>query len=149
MELNDLIKIKLKNDILKELNEILNISDFDQDYILHLIHTKINENPIDININNDIDCKLNDNERCCARSMGDFYSDKRCTLKKVEGDYCKKHLNQIKKNGYLLFKRYDEPRPSINEKGNKIPWRDGSRMGDINNIIQYQNMKLCKLIDKY
>ena len=34
----------------------------------------------------------------------------------------------------------------INEKGNKIPWRDGSRMGDINNIIQYQNMKTYTLL---
>ena len=44
---------------------------------------------------------LDDCERCCARVMGKFYSDKRCALKKVEGDYCKKHSKRIKKFGYF------------------------------------------------
>ena len=146
MELNDLIKIKLKNDLLREINQMFN-EELDQELLSQLIHTKINENPININDDNSSECKLDDCERCCARVMGKFYSDKRCTLKKVEGDYCKKHSKRIKNFGYLEWSRYDEPRPAINEKGNKIPWRDESKMDDINTIIQYQNMKLCKLIN--
>ena len=49
-------------------------------------------------------------------------------------------------NDYLKFGRYDEPRPIINENGNKIPWRDTSALEDINTIIQYQHMNLQKLI---
>ena len=61
-------------------------------------------------------------------------------------NYCKKHMKQILENDYLKFGRYDGPRPIINEKGNKIPWRDTSALEDINTIIQYQHMNLQKLI---
>ena len=52
----------------------------------------------------------------------------------------------IQNLGYLRFKRYDEPRPKYNEKGNKIPWYDYSPMETINIVIQYQNKNLLKLI---
>ena len=49
-------------------------------------------------------------------------------------------------NDYLKFGRYDEPRPIINENGNKIPWRDTTALEDIDTLIQYQHMNLQKLI---
>lgn len=140
MDLNELIKIKLKNDILSELE--IEITD----EILKLIDQKINENPISIGSENLDLCKLSDDQRCCTRTMGKKYKEKRCESKKVKGDYCLKHHNMIQNQGYLSFKRYDEPRPIINENGNKIPWRDNNEMDDINTLIQYQNMKLLKLI---
>lgn len=140
MELNNLLKIKLKNDILSELNIEIN------DEISKLIDQKINENPIEIGSSISNQCKLNDNERCCTRIMGKKYTEKRCESKRCRGDYCLKHHNIIQKQGYLSFRRYDEPRPSINESGNKIPWRDNTQMEDINTLIKYQNMKLLKLI---
>tara|TARA_B000000532_G_scaffold122993_1_gene98625 strand:- start:751 stop:1176 length:426 start_codon:yes stop_codon:yes gene_type:complete len=140
MELNNLLKIKLKNDILSELNIEIN------DEISKLIDQKINENPIEIGSSISNQCKLNDNERCCARIMGKKYTEKRCESKRCRGDYCLKHHNMIQNQGYLSFKRYDETRPVINESGNKIPWRDNTEMEDINILIQYQNMKLLKLI---
>ena len=57
-------------------------------------------------------------------------------------------LNLLDKYGYLAFKRFDEPRPVINEKGNKIAWRDDSALDDIDTILRYQTMKLQKLINK-
>jgi hypothetical protein len=79
--------------------------------------------------------------------MGPKYSDLRCTRKTQENiDYCKKHSHRIDEYGYLAFGRYDQDRPIINEKGNKIPWRDSSATEDIDTIIQYQLMNLKKLI---
>ena len=78
--------------------------------------------------------------------MGERYSDERCPYHKVKDDYCRIHLKRLDKYGYLAFKRFDEPRPIINEKGNKIAWRDDSSLTDINTVIRYQNMKLQKNI---
>ena len=84
---------------------------------------------------------------CCARSMGPRYSEIRCPYPRKENiDYCFRHLERIDRCGYLLFGRFDERRPIINEKGNKIPWRDTTAMEDIDTIIQYQLMNLQKLI---
>ena len=75
------------------------------------------------------------------------YSDIRCPYPcKDNIDYCFRHSERINEYGYLLFGRFDERRPSINEKGNKIPWRDTTAMEDIDTIIQYQLMNLKKLI---
>ena len=79
--------------------------------------------------------------------MGKQYSDIRCSYCATkDSEYCKIHLKRIDEYGYLNFGRYDEPRPIINEKGNKIPWRDTTSMEDINTIIQYQSMNFSKLI---
>ena len=144
MELSELIKIKLKNDIQDELSSIHNYDINDK--ISSLIDEKINENIVSIDRDNIDLCKIPDKERCCTRIMGKKYTEKRCESKRCRGDYCLKHHNIIQKQGYLSFRRYDEPRPSINESGNKIPWRDNTQMEDINTLIKYQNMKLLKLI---
>jgi hypothetical protein len=147
MDIIDLLKLKLKNDLLDELSE------YDIENIEEQIDNKLSgdifNHGIFINTINTINKKtmdISDSERCCARIMGKRYSEERCPNHKVKDDYCRVHLKRIDNYGYLAFKRYDEPRPLINEKGNKIPWRDDTAIDDISTVIKYQNMKLCKLI---
>ena len=139
MDITDLLKLKLKNELLLELNE------YDIEDLESQIDNKITDdlfNKEAMEKQNDI----SDKDRCCARSMGPRYLDVRCPYRKVKDDYCKIHLKQLDKYGYLKWKRYDESRPIINEIGNKIPWRDDSPLEDINTVIRYQNMKLQKNI---
>ena len=141
MDINELLKLKLKEDLVKELSEF----NFDSYLLNELIDEKISNIVIDTRI------KPKHNEgganKCCARIMGERYSDRRCPYhSQKNSDYCNNHSKRIDEYEHLAFGRYDEPRPIINEKGNKIPWRDMSAMEDINTVIQYQNMKLLKLI---
>ena len=139
MDILQLLKLKLKNDLLNELQE------YEIENLEIQIDYKINDNLFKKEkIIKQID--IPDKDRCCARIMGKRYSDERCPYHKIKDDYCKIHLKRLDKYGYLNFKRYDEPRPIINEKGNKIAWRDNSSLDDINTVIQYQNMKLKKMI---
>ena len=143
MDLQSLLKIKLEKDLFNECNAYFKDESL-HDKIQEIIKTKINENPISIDFTRKIVIK---NNQCCARVMGPRYSDLRCPNSVNENiDYCKKHLNRINEYGYLSFGRCDESRPTINEKGNKIPWRDNSKMEDIDTIIQYQHTNLQKLI---
>ena len=117
MDITDLLKIKLKNDLLSELSE----------YDIEDLESQIDDKITNDLFKNESQEKCNDildKDRCCARSMGPRYSDVRCPYHKVNGDYCRIHLKRLDKYGYLAFKRYDEPRPTINESGNKIAWRD-------------------------
>ena len=139
MDIKDLLKIKLKRDILNEL------SDYDIEDLESQIDDKITDNLFIKDDKKKIN-NIPDENRCCARIMGERYSDERCPYRKVKDDYCKIHLKRLDKYGYLAFKRFDEPRPTINEKGNKIAWRDDSSLADINTVIRYQNMKLQKNI---
>ena len=142
MDVDILVTKKLKNDLLEYFSDYS-----DNDSLEELIDLKIKENPITIDNLVDPVKIIDDKERCCARVMGERYSDNRCTYKsQKDSDYCKNHSKRIDNYGYLAFRRYDEERPLINEKSNKIPWRDTTAMEDINTVIQYQNMKLCKLI---
>ena len=141
MDINELLKLKLKEDLVKELSEF----NFDSYLLNELIDEKISNIVIDTGIKP----KHNEGEanKCCARIMGERYSDRRCPYhSQKNSDYCNNHSKRIDEYDHLAFGRYDEPRPIINEKGNKIPWRDMSAMEDINTVIQYQNMKLLKLI---
>ena len=139
MDIKDLLKIKLKRDLLNEL------SDYDIEDLESQIDDKITDDLFEEN--KIVKCNdIPDENRCCARIMGERYSDERCPYHKVKDDYCKIHLKRLDKYGYLAFKRFDEPRPIINEKGNKIAWRDDSALEDINTVVQYQNMKLQKNI---
>lgn len=141
MDLNELLIEKLKKDLFEELKslDIPNLSE--------KINKKISENPISIEKNKCNKFKGEKSSRCCARIMGERYSDERCMNKsQKDKEYCKNHIKRIENYGYLAFKRYDECRPIINERGTKIPWRDTTATEDINILIQYQNMKLCKNI---
>ena len=142
MDIISLLNIKLEKELFSELKEELGESISDEE-LISMIRDKIDKYPFFIEKKKDI---KNIENQCCARCMGPRYTDVRCSNKAHEGDYCKKHMKQILENDYLKFGRYDEPRPIINENGNKIPWRDTSALEDINTIIQYQHMNFQKLI---
>ena len=144
MNLQSLLKLKIEKELIQELNDHFK-NDSLKNIIKQKVQDKIKQNEITI----DKPKKkiiIKDNQ-CCARSMGPRYSDIRCPYPcKDNIDYCFRHSERINEYGYLLFGRFDERRPSINEKGNKIPWRDTTAMEDIDTIIQYQLMNLKKLI---
>ena len=142
MDIISLLNIKLEKELLDELKTEL--SNIPEERLISVIQKKIDKYPFFIKKKKNITEIKN---QCCARCMGPRYSDIRCSKKSHEGDYCKFHMNQIIENDYLKFGRYDEPRPVINEKGNKIPWRDTTALEDINTIIQYQHTNLQKLIN--
>lgn len=142
MDIVSLLNIKLEKELFDELKNELD-DNISEELLLQMIKDKIDKYPFYIAKENDT--KMIDNQ-CCARCMGPRYSDIRCSNKAQEGDYCKKHAKQIVENEYLKFGRYDEPRPLINENGNKIPWRDTTALEDIDTLIQYQHMNLQKLI---
>tara|TARA_Y100001970_G_C13999688_1_gene732666 strand:- start:469 stop:906 length:438 start_codon:yes stop_codon:yes gene_type:complete len=144
MDLQSLLKLKIEKELIQELND-----HFKNDSLKNIIQQKVQEKIKNNEITIDKPKKkiiIKDNQ-CCARSMGPRYSDIRCPYPcKDNIDYCFRHSERINEYGYLLFGRFDEKRPSINEKGNKIPWRDTTAMEDIDTIIQYQFMNLKKLI---
>ena len=142
MNLNSLLEIKLKQDLLSLFNDINDNSL--QNRIEILIDEKIKQNKITIDKTYENKKRIN---QCYARSMGKRYSDIRCPRPCHNNtEYCKLHNKRLEEYNYLLFGRYDEPRPRINEKGNKIPWRDTTAMQDINTLIEYQHVHLLKLI---
>lgn len=144
MDLQSLLKLKIEKELIQELND-----HFKNDSLKNIIQQKVQDKIKQNEITIDKPKKkiiIKDNQ-CCARSMGPRYSDIRCPYPcKDNIDYCFRHSERINEYGYLLFGRFDERRPSINEKGNKIPWRDTTAMEDIDTIIQYQLMNLKKLI---
>ena len=144
MDLQSLLKLKIEKELIQELND-----HFKNDSLKNIIQQKVQDKIKQNEITIDKPKKkiiIKDNQ-CCARSMGPRYSDIRCPYPcKDNIDYCFRHSERINEYGYLLFGRFDERRPSINEKGNKIPWRDTTAIEDIDTIIQYQHMNLKKLI---
>jgi hypothetical protein len=144
MELESLIKLKLEKELWTEIEPFLN-----DDSVKEIWRDKIKQkiNFYTITIDKPKSKCTSKVGQCVARSMGKQYSDIRCSYCATkDSEYCKIHLKRIDEYGYLNFGRYDEPRPIINEKGNKIPWRDTTSMEDINTIIQYQSMNFSKLI---
>ena len=93
--------------------------------------------------------KLESRERCCARIWSGHYG-LRCPYKQVNStEYCSNHNKMIQRYDKLVFNRYDEDRPLINDKGNRIPWFDNSYLEMIDQIIQKQEKALYKLINKH
>ena len=153
-ELEQLIKLKLEKDILCSFNKDYQSFEtkIDKDSFDSLVKNMIKEElenyrfPFEINETRELS---DDKNTCCARSMGKRYTEKRCSYKcKKNTDYCNMHHNMIEKRGFLLFGRYDEKRPTINEHGNKIPWRDNTFKDEMKILIDYQNMMLSKNIAK-
>ena len=97
--------------------------------------------------NKEKDKEKEDPNRCCAR-IWDDHRGTRCKSRVKDGDYCGKHLSEIERKGYLKFKRYDERRPVINEKGNDIPWYEYEPMEVLEIILSYQLMNLKTLIKR-
>lgn len=152
VDINQLIQLKLKKDLLSSLNEEYQsfkdkIGKEDFDFLINdMINKELDEYTFPFETNETRESFENDNI-CCARAMGKRYTEKRCSYKcRKDTDYCNMHHNMIDKRGFLLFGRYDEKRPIINENGNKIPWRDNSLENEIKIIIDYQNLMLYKNI---
>jgi hypothetical protein len=155
MNLQALILLKLRNVLQEELmhryQEDSKLQSYSEDKFKLLITRMINEKTKNLEITIDeppspIPHKRN---QCCARIYTKHrHMESRCSSKCFgNAEYCKTHLNRLHREGYLSFARYDEKRPSINEKGNPIPWQDLSAMESINLVIQYQDMNLNKLTD--
>ena len=138
MHINNLLQQKIKEDLIKALedkyNDKLKLS---KDTYLAKCEQKINFKIINLSFlqqkTSEIETSHQPN-RCCARIWDNHYGT-RCKYKIFKDDYCKHHLNMIKKNGKLIFNRYDEERPIYNEKNNKIPWIDINEIDVINNIL--------------
>ena len=145
MHINNLLKQKIKEDLLKALtdkyNDKLNVS---KDDYIKLCETKINSKIKNLSFLQQKTSELENTpepNRCCARIWNNHYGT-RCKYKIFKDDYCKHHLNMIKKNGKLIFNRYDEDRPIYNEKNNKIPWIDIHEIDLISNILVKQWLSL-------
>ena len=157
MKLQELILIKLRHELQEELMKRYQSNSDLQSYSeeeFKILATKmINDKTKDLKITIDapldpkkIPPKIN---QCCARIYTkQRHTEERCSSKcSGNTDYCKTHLNRLEREGYLSFGRYDEKRPSINEKGNPIPWQDLTAMESIDLVVQYQDMNLKKLTD--
>lgn len=155
MNLQALLLLKLRNVLQEELmhryKEDSKLHSYSEDKFKLLITRMINEKTKDLEITIDEPSSPIPHKRnqCCARIYTKHrHMESRCSSKCFgNAEHCKTHLNRLQREGYLSFGRYDEKRPSINEKGNPIPWQDLSAMESINLVIQYQDMNLNKLTD--
>jgi hypothetical protein len=84
--------------------------------------------------------------RCCAR-VWDNKRGTRCSLPRSkslkDSEYCKKHQEQVM-GGKLRLGRFDEPRPTLNEKGERFDWDEG--FAHLDTVFQYQQVLLHRLI---
>ena len=151
MNLSDLIKNKLKDDIKEELlkeyhKDNLLSTNYSYDTYKEIIDDKLNSKIKNIDFS-DKKIKRENNSSCCCARVWNNNRGTQCTYTKKNGDYCIHHKKQIENKGYLSFKRYDETRPLYNEKGNKIPWYNHTHYEMLEIIIKYQNLQLVNLIN--
>jgi len=154
MKLQELLLLKLINDLqealMKEHRRNADLKSYsEEEYKLKInkvIYDKTNSLKITIDHEQNKSIKKN---KCCARIYTKpRHMEGRCSSKCFgDTNYCKRHLNRLNREGYLSFGRYDEDRPTINEKGNPIPWQDLTAMQSIDLVIQYQDMNLKKLTE--
>ena len=154
MKIQELLNHLLEKECLEDLFTIYEDNDLIQNLISRsefqvICQKKLKEKlPIEFMKQTEEKNKLESRDRCCARIWSGHYG-LRCSYKRVNNtDYCSNHNKMIKRYGKLLFNRYDEDRPLINEKGNKIPWFNLSHLEMIDQIIQKQDKLLKKLINK-
>lgn len=153
MKLEDLLKIQLEIDVLKDLYELYDSNlDISFEEYKKLCQYKIKIEIKDLKfLDKEKKCKYiipPSENRCCARIWDNHYGT-RCKYKRIKGkEYCNHHNNMIERSGKLLFNRYDEDKPIINEKGNRIPWFTKSNMNMLDDLVQEQHEKLMKLIDE-
>lgn len=159
MKLQELLLIKLRNDLqedlMKRYHEDSKLQSYSEAEFKILMKRKINVKTKNLEITIDSPSDPSNQEKtpkrnqCCARIYTkERHEEGRCSSNCFGNtEYCKTHLNRLQREGYLSFGRYDENRPSINEKGNPIPWQDLSAMESIDLVIQYQDMNLKKLTD--
>jgi len=147
MKIEDLLLIKLKNDLLEELTEQYKSKFISKSEYITICESKIDIKLKGLSFNKEKKCKYSSEERCCARIWDNHYGT-RCRYKRKNTDYCNHHNSMIKRSGKLYLNRYDEDKPIFNEKGNRFPWFVNSNMEMLNNIIQKQDKMLQTLIDK-
>lgn len=153
MTIQELLNIQLKQDCFKELL-ILYDKDpinkrINKDKFSGLCEVKLDQKlPIKFMKQKTNNCKLKSRERCCSRIWDGHYGT-RCKYHRIkDSDYCKIHIKMIKKYKKLIFNRYDEEKPMINDKGNRIPWFTECHIQMLDNIIQDQDNLLKRLINK-
>jgi hypothetical protein len=153
MKLHELLLLKLRQelqeDLMKRYKSNSDLQSYsEEEFKLSLIRM-INDKTKDLKITIDDPPEKISNvrNRCCARIYTKHrHMEGRCSSRCFGNtEYCRTHLNRLEREGYLSFGRYDEKRPSINEKGNPIPWQDLTAMESIDLVVQYQDMNLKKL----
>ena len=144
MEINHLLTTLLLEDICSEIQAECQI---DLDIIHKIVSDKIRDRNIsfEIPVADKKRCIVDDKDQCKAR-IWDHHRGTRCNSKIKGEGYCGKHHTCLQDNGYLPFGDHDEPRPKINAKGNPIPWYDDSPLESLDILIQYQTIRLQKLI---
>ena len=155
MKLQELLLLKLRNDLqealMKEYKDTKELHSYWTEEYKLKIKKMITNKTKDLTITVDSAPVTISNKRhqCCARIYTKSrHMESRCSSKCFGNtEYCKTHLNRLNREGYLSFGRYDEKRPTINEKGNIIPWQDQTAMESIDLVVQYQDMNLKRLTD--
>jgi len=159
MKIEELLNIQLKKEVLIELEKLYDINTINltKEEFITTSETKYDKYSREINflnkydknfLNNEKKCNYDSNQRCCARTWDNHYGT-RCRYKKIENtDYCNHHNRTLNKTNKLVFNRYDEQRPILNENGNRIPWFENTNIKILDNIVQKQHKSLLKLINK-
>ena len=148
MNIRNILLNIMSQEILDEVRETGIHGDKSLSSIREIISQVISErDPLEIPTKRSKESNVEDSYRCCAR-IWDEHRGTQCKSRVTDGDYCGKHLSEIDRKGYLKFKRYDESRPVINEKGNDIPWYEDDPLEVMEIILNYQLMNLKTLIKR-
>ena len=151
MHIQKLLKIQLKDDLLRELLNLYNQKNIQMNLVIFrtICNKKIKKKIESIRFlkENQINT-IDSNKRCCARIWDNHYGSRCKYHRKNNSDLCKHHLNMIKNNGKLIFNRYDEEKPIYNHKNNIIPWFEKPKIEILNDIIQDQSNRLMNHIHR-
>ena len=148
MDIQDILYKILIQEVMKEVSEVTK-GVIPESRINDIIMEVLSEKDIifGIPMKQSKPCIADDSQRCCSR-IWDSHRGSRCHSVAKYGDYCGKHHSEIERKGYLQFRRYDECKPTINEKGNSIPWYEHSPLETLDIIRRYQLINLRKLIKR-
>ena len=143
MILVDLIKQKLKKDLLNKLED----KNIDEAVIDQKIISIDIEQLFRSKLPQMINHRRNENsDLCIARVWSNHYGN-RCSRCKINGiDYCLQHNNMINKYGYLSLGNITEGKPTLNEEGKRIPWYNYEIFDMLNIIFEYTSLKIKTLV---
>jgi hypothetical protein len=145
MDIQRILRELLIQEVVAEVSEVTDgiTNDRIKDIVIQVTSPIIFEIPV----KHSKPCIVDDPQRCCAR-IWDSHRGSRCHSRIKTGDYCGKHHSEIERKGYLQFRRYDECKPTINEKGTIISWYEHTPIEALGVIDKYQLMNLKKLIKR-
>tara|TARA_B100000963_G_C22329284_1_gene537885 strand:+ start:108 stop:596 length:489 start_codon:yes stop_codon:yes gene_type:complete len=148
--INELLKKECIQELLIQYENDSILKQITQNDFKKLCETKLNQKlPLEFMKQNFKDqCKYPSEKRCCARIWSGHYGNRCSYQRKLNTDYCLNHNKMIQRDGKLIFNRYDQERPILNEKGNRIPWFNISHLQMLDTIIQKQAQSFQKLIQK-